>query len=384
MERTVTRLIENTPGLIEGVEYKDSNGQVESSSAHLVIVCNGAGSSFTKQVRSEKKGTGNKALTVSQFIGLELPNCADKLPKPNHGNVFLLPDAPCLAYPNSTTSVRCLIDFPEGNASKLPKRGEEMAKYLLEYIMPNLPEQLHAAFKAEVDADRIKVVQNREMPGETYDSLTKKGVVLIGDSMNCRHPLTGGGMTVTFSDCKELAKGIAEIKDMSSISQLDAAIQKFYNNRSKVASTINILANALYSIFAPPTGAKGWENFKKEGKLPEALAENDAMSIMRRAVFEYFKKGGACQTGPLSLISGIWHSPYGLISHFFAVALIGSVDLVKEGGVLGIFGSLWKSMKMISGATFLIAPLIAEERLLQFIVPSFIFKRRGGASTQKD
>ncbi|KAG2382215.1 hypothetical protein C9374_005417 [Naegleria lovaniensis] len=381
IQRVVTGLIEKTPGLVEGVEYKEGD-QTVAVTGHMVIVCNGAGSSFTRQIRSDKIGSGNKPLVVSQFIGLELPNCADKLPNPGHGNVFLLPDAPCLLYPNSTTSVRCLVDFPDGDSSKLPKRGDEMAKYLLQYIMPQLPPQVHDTFKAEVDADRIKVVQNREIPGETADTLLKKGVVLIGDAMNCRHPLTGGGMTVTFSDCKELSKAIINVKDMSSVAEVDNAIATFYKNRAKVANTINILANALYSIFAPPGGAKNWESFKRNESTP-SLSENDSMSIMRRAVFEYFKKGGICQTGPLSLISGIWRSPHGLITHFFAVAVIGSFDLIKEGGVFGIFGALAKSFKMITGATGLIAPLIAEEGLLPFLFPRFIWRRKPSPNHQK-
>ncbi|EFC48843.1 squalene monooxygenase [Naegleria gruberi] len=349
LERTVVSLIEKTPGLIEGVQYKkNNNDSTVDVTCKLVIICNGAGSSFTRQVRSDR--FGNKPLVVSQFIGLELADSAEKLPKPNHGNVFVLPTGP--------------VCFTQ----TLPKRGEEMTKYLLEYIMPHLPENLHESFKAEVDASRIKVVQNREMPGETPESLTKKGVVLIGDAMNCRHPITGGGMTVTFSDCKELVKAIIQIKDLNCVSEVDEAIQSFYSNRKKVASTINILANALYSILAPSLTVVRNDQEK-------TIHKDDTVSLLRRAVFRYLQRGSFCQTGPLSLLSGLWHSPYGLLFHFFSVALLGSVDLIKEGGILGIFGSLYKSLKMITGATTLIAPLIAEERLLSCVFPRFFWKR---------
>ncbi|KAL9647880.1 hypothetical protein ABK040_008153 [Willaertia magna] len=379
IEGSVTELIEERKGLIEGVKYRDLNTKEDKTiSAHLTIVCNGAGSSFTKELRS----ASTKPLVVSHFIGLELQDCADKLPYPQRGNVFLLPSAPCLAYPNSTTSVRCLIDYPDGN--KLPNKGEEMSKYLLEYVMPHLPENLHSAFTEEVVNGRIKCVPNRELPGEQSSSLTKKGVVLIGDAMNCRHPLTGGGMTVTFSDCKILADTLQNV-DLRNYTSVSKALDQFYILRTKTASTINILANALYNIFAPPTGAAQWENFKRGETKVTTLSENDGLSLMRQSVFEYFKKGGICATGPVSLLGGVLRSPTMLILHFFAVAFVGCYDILrKTKSVLGLFTSFANCFRLVSSATRLIGPLIAEEHMLKFLFPSIIFNRGLGTHQKKD
>jgi squalene monooxygenase len=81
--------------------------------------------------------------------------------------------------------------------------------------------------------------------------LLRKGVVPIGDTWNMRHPLTGGGMTVAFSDAVQMAEAFAAIPDLKDISAVQHQLDKEYlGNRKPLASTINILSWALYGVFA--------------------------------------------------------------------------------------------------------------------------------------
>jgi squalene monooxygenase len=64
-----------------------------------------------------------------------------------------------------------------------------------------------------------------------------------------RHPLTGGGMTVALSDCVKLAETLKPVGDFSELVSVRKALDVFYKSRKPLASTINILAFALYSVF---------------------------------------------------------------------------------------------------------------------------------------
>jgi hypothetical protein len=50
---------------------------------------------------------------------------------------------------------------------------------------------------------------------------------------------------------------------------------------------------------------------------------------MRQACFDYLALGGACASGPVSLLSGLNPSPSLLVMHFFSVALFGVQRLIK-------------------------------------------------------
>lgn len=79
-----------------------------------------------------------------------------------------------------------------------------------------------------------------------------RGLVVLGDALNMRHPLTGGGMTVAFNDVVLLS----ELLDPIRVAQFDdtkavlAAMQTWHWRRKRLTSVINILAQALYALFA--------------------------------------------------------------------------------------------------------------------------------------
>lgn len=90
-----------------------------------------------------------------------------------------------------------------------------------------------------------------------------EGCLLAGDALSMRHPLTGGGMTVGLKDVVHLVerlgggRAVGEIPALLShdIVNLDdwaavTAASKAWNmERKPAASTINVLAQALYCLF---------------------------------------------------------------------------------------------------------------------------------------
>lgn len=75
------------------------------------------------------------------------------------------------------------------------------------------------------------------------------GIILLGDAYNMRHPLTGGGMTVALSDVVVLSNELANV-DFNDLAQVKKAIKQWHMKRKPLACTVNILAHALYSLFA--------------------------------------------------------------------------------------------------------------------------------------
>lgn len=257
------------------------------------------------------------------------------LPVNNRGHVILAQPSPVLAYPISSTEARMLIDFPGGVPDV---KSGACAQYLMDHVRPQLPSELHPSFDRAVSeaGDKLSAYPNRTLNARPYKM---GGVLVIGDALNMRHPLTGGGMTVGFTDLETAARCLAPVrfaKDTQSnlSSELDAAVQRFYAERQAANRVINILADALYGVFA---------------------SKNEDL---REACFTYLNKGGFFADGPTRFLSGVSRSQPFLLMHFFSVALYGC------GGTLLPFPTparLAKAWSIFHAALRIILPLIAAE-----------------------
>lgn len=352
VQGNVMRLIEeggkDSIKTVRGVVYRDADGLEHDVSAALTIVANGAGSSLTKCFNDAKP------IIPSHFIGLKMKNAAHKLPCVWRGNVFMCDPSPVLLYPISSTDVRVLVDYP---GKKLPNVANgEMRNYLLQNIMKQLPESIQKNFEETVDEGNIRTVPNREMAAEPISKL--RGAMLLGDAFNCRHPLTGGGMTVGLSDCVLLRDLLRQVEKLDVFEDIEESVlPAFYQRRKNVSSTINILANALYAIFAPNNSG----------------CHGNMVPLMRSSVVRYFKIGGVCASGPVCLLAGLLRSPYVLLMHFFSVALVGCWDQIFPiPSPLGIY----RAFNLLKSATQIVGPLIAEEGMLKFLFHPIIFNRK--------
>ncbi|XP_022935797.1 squalene monooxygenase-like isoform X1 [Cucurbita moschata] len=335
VQGTVTSLLEKN-GTIKGVQYKNKSGQETTAYAPLTIVCDGCFSNLRRTLCNPKVDV------PSCFVGLVLENC--DLPYANHGHVILADPSPILFYPISSTEIRCLVDVP---GQKVPSISNgEMANYLKNVVAPQIPPQLYDSFIAAIDKGNIRTMPNRSMPADPYPT---PGALLMGDAFNMRHPLTGGGMTVALSDIVVLRDLLKPLRDLNDAPSLCKYLEAFYTLRKPVASTINTLAGALYKVFC--------------------ASPDQARKEMRQACFDYLSLGGIFSNGPVSLLSGLNPRPLSLVFHFFAVAVYG------VGRLLIPFPSpkrVWIGVRLISGASAIIFPIIKAEGVRQMFFPKTI------------
>lgn len=304
---------------VTGVHYTDKNNQPQKVHAALTIACDGALSPFRlKLTKTEKKITG-------YFLGLVLEDC--QLPYPNHGHVLMTGTSPVLLYPITSSATRALIDFPGDQA---PRMGEELKQHLLNVIGPHIPEVSKPSYINAVHAGKYKVFPNHRLPSTP---ILKQGAVLLGDSLNMRHPLTGGGMTAAFTDCFNLGNCLLNIKNWWNPKEVELAVKKFYDTKTETTGSINILADALYGV----------------------MRNED----LKAACYSYLLQGGTHASEPVAILSALSRDKNMLQRHFFAVAFHGARRIMKSksGG-----RKMKRSYTMIKDAVNIISPLLMTEK----------------------
>ncbi|PHH81847.1 hypothetical protein CDD82_7724 [Ophiocordyceps australis] len=258
---------------------------------HLTIVADGYDSRFRSQVLCSSK---SKPTVRSKFYALELIDC--DLPRPGLGHVIIGDAYPVLVYQIGTHETRILIDVPTAIPEASPAAGG-VRGYIRHVVIPALPPQIRpSAERALADGKIPRSMPNSWLPPSRQST---PGLILLGDAFNMRHPLTGGGMTVALGDALELSQLLKPLSSLEDTLALQSAIETLYSRRKNRTSIINILAQALYSLFA---------------------AEDRQLRALQIGCFEYFRRG--CTDGPCALLAGIVHQPLILIYHFFSVAFL--------------------------------------------------------------
>lgn len=323
VEATATDLVRSGyTGQILGVETT-AQGQHDSFFGDLTIIADGYASKFRKEFRTDAP------VAKSKFWGLELIDA--QLPMPNHGHVVLGEGAPVLLYQIGTHETRALIDIPENLPSASVKAGG-VKGHLKNVVLPSLPENVKPSFAAAIERDRLRSMPNSWLPPTTNK---KPGLILLGDAMNMRHPLTGGGMTVALNDAVLLSQLLSpEIVPVLEDTKLVLKqMRTFHWRRKGLTSVINILAQALYSLFA---------------------ADDAQLKALQMGCFQYFKLGGQCIDGPVGLLAGIIRQPFVLFYHFFAVALYAIWIYITSASIIsmpvrliGSAGVFWKACVVI-------------------------------------
>ncbi|KAL7273408.1 Squalene epoxidase [Rhizina undulata] len=322
VETTVRDVIRNeATGQVLGVICKRKGADAEDYYfSSLTVSADGYASNFRKRCINKKPQVR------SNFVGLELKDAV--LPSPNHGHVIMGDNPPVLLYQIGTHDTRALIDMP-----KMPSAASGGLKaHLQNVVLPDLPECVRPSFQAALDADRFPSMPNSFLPASKN---TTPGMILLGDAMNMRHPLTGGGMTVAFNDVV-LLKDLLSVENVPDLEDTDLVLlqmSRFHWDRKALTSIINILAQALYSLFA---------------------ANDEALRTLQKGCFKYFQVGGQCIDGPVGLLAGIVRRPIVLFYHFFAVAfysmwvMFASLTPARwPVGLLNSFAVLYKACVVI-------------------------------------
>ncbi|KAF9122728.1 Squalene epoxidase [Mortierella sp. 14UC] len=250
----------------------------------IVVIADGCFSKFRKQFL-------NKAVSISShFVGIVLKDYTP--PVKEHGHVILATPSPILMYQISPTETRMLIDIP----GKLPSASSgALRSYLENTVQPQLPKTAQAPFLKALNTQRLRSMPNSFLPPSTTSEL---GIIVLGDAMNMRHPLTGGGMTVALNDVVYL-RDFLQGKVLTDQEVTMVQMELFFWKRKELSAAINILAQALYTLFS---------------------GTSDNLMVLRNGCFSYFQKGGECTQGPVDLLSGVNPSRTALAYHFYSVA----------------------------------------------------------------
>ncbi|MDO9164266.1 MAG: FAD-dependent monooxygenase [Methylococcaceae bacterium] len=323
------QLLENERSEIIGVSYRDSmSSEIKSIYAPLTITSDGFFSNFRADL------SNNEKTVTSYFIGVILQNC--DMPFPKHGHVFLSGPTPFICYPISNNEVRLLIDFP---GDQLPRKHLLQA-HLETNVTPYIPECMRNSYEQALQEGGFKVMPNHYMAAKP---IVRKGAVMLGDALNMRHPLTGGGLTAVFSDIQILSSHLLAMPDFNNTDLIHEKIEAYYRDRQSANANLNILANALYAVMS-----------------------ND---LLKKAVFKFLQCGGANAQESISILAGLNRKHSSLIKQFCFLAFFGAFDLVREQIL-----NLPKAIKLLWDAFFIIKPLIKNEINLFAFANSYFSK----------
>lgn len=330
MQASVVDVIKNPEtGRVLGVEAM-VNGEKKPFFASVTLMCDGTASAFRKQF------TPTKPVIQGYFVGMVLDNV--DLLRPNHGHVIIGGDhKPILVYQTTPTEARILCDIPP----PLPSAGNgDLKRYVEKRCLPRLPAQMQPAFRKGLETKKLRSMPNQYLPATVNKT---PGLVLVGDAMNMRHPLTGGGMTVCFND----AVILCEMLGPQSVNLVDerrvrAILEKFYQDRKAKSAVVNVLSVALYRLFSAQT--------------PE-------LKILQNGCFAYFGRGGECVRGPVSLLSGLLPRPGVLFMHFFSVAFYGIYLNFVQKGLIGFPVALLQLFTVLYTAVVVFVPFMVRELL---------------------
>ncbi|KAF2400576.1 SE-domain-containing protein [Trichodelitschia bisporula] len=330
VETTAVDLIkDDETGQVLGVECK-TKGEKEYYFGHLTAIADGYASKFRKDYITLTP------IVKSKFYGIELRDAV--LPRPYHGHVLLTDGPPVLLYQIGTHETRALIDIPENLPSASVKAGG-VKNHLRNVVLPSLPECVRPSFAAALEGPL------RSMPNSWLPPTTNKapGVIILGDALNMRHPLTGGGMTVAFNDVVLVAELLspAHVPKLDDTKGVIRQMARFHWQRKDITAVINILAQALYSLFA---------------------ADDASLRALQRGCFRYFQLGGSCIDGPVGLLAGITRSPLTLVYHFFSVAMYGIwLHVTTFNPLLWPFVLIFDGLRIFFTACVVILPYIFAE-----------------------
>ena len=240
IESTVTGLVRDEhTGQVLGVNCL-TKGEKDVWFGQLTVVADGYASKFRKEY------IPRHVVSKSKFWGLELIDAI--LPNHMHGHVVLGDGAPVLLYQIGTHETRALVDVPEGLESTSAKNGG-VKGHLRKVVLPSLPAIVQPSFERALDEGKLRSMPNSFLPPSVN---RVSGMIMLGDAMNMRHPLTGGGMTVAFNDVVLLRNLLHpdKVPDLGDTKMVRKQMEVFHWKRKNLTSVINILAQALYSLFA--------------------------------------------------------------------------------------------------------------------------------------
>lgn len=321
----VIEVMKNKVGEVIGVRVDIPNGRGKCMfKAHITFVVDGVFSKYRRELASDFKTSAS-----SSFVGMSLFNA--EVPTKYNGHVILgTSHAPILVYQISPQETRILCAF---NDKKTPPN---ITKWMQSSVQPHIPTCLRPSFDKALAEGKFRSMPNQFVTAR-QNNVT--GLCVIGDALNMRHPLGGGGMTVGLKDTVLLMKMIGDLDFADRETVLDELLD-FHYERKKYDSVINVLSIALYSLFA---------------------ADNEYLRMLQQGCFAYFQRGDECVEKPVMFLSGVLPSPFLLTKVFFAVALYSIYINYEKKGAVGFPKAFFESFAILFTAAKVFTPYIYNE-----------------------
>lgn len=320
--------------------------------ADLTIVADGQASKFRSQY------TKHTPVTKSKFWGLELID-AD-LPSHNLAYGVIGSGPPILIYQIGLHETRILIDIPNA-VYEATSEFKGVANYVRTSVIPNLPASVQPSVTAALEKGGLRSMPNSWLPPSMN---TTPGIAILGDAINMRHPLTGGGMTVALNDVVLLRQLLAPeiIPSFSDTRLVVEQMSKFHWKRKEYSTSLNILAQALYTLFI----ADGMHCPSSVNNNPslKMISTDPQLQVLQRGFIRYIHLGGKCVEEPAGLMGGLICSPWLLFYHFFSVALYSLGILIHEGYALSMWHltcAIFECFRVFVKAVGVIFPFILSE-----------------------
>ncbi|XP_010553770.1 PREDICTED: squalene epoxidase 5-like [Tarenaya hassleriana] len=332
-EGTVKSLVEEG-GVVKGVKYKSKvTGQETSAFAPLTVVCDGAYSNLRRSIHNSKEELH------SHIVGFTTKNC--RLEDPERFNMVMTKPNVTLIYQLSDNEVRCYVEVPRESVA-----NGEITTFLKTTLAPQLPPKLRDIFsKGLDDAPKILKTATKSMTTPQYNDY--KGVVVLGDAFNMRHPIIASGMMVALSDTLILRDLLRSSDNLSDAKKLSQVVKSFYEHRKPMSATVNTLADAFRQVLR--------------------ASDDEAREAMRQGFFDYISRGGICTSGVMAIFGGMNPRPISLLLHLFAVTLSCIARFLSP---FPTPRGIWLSLRLFWLALGMLGPNLKKEGVWHMLSPT--------------
>jgi flavin-dependent dehydrogenase len=128
------------------------------------------------------------------------------------------------------------------------------------------------------------------------------GVVLVGDSGGCAHPLTAGGMTNALNDVLTLSD------ELTQRGPTNDALHRYQRRRYDYVRMREMFTDALYEVFC---------------------ATDPGARALQAGVFSYWRSSPRSQAASMDILSGEEVRPSRFIAEYSMVAGLSALDTLK-------------------------------------------------------
>ncbi|KAF2554018.1 hypothetical protein F2Q68_00036806 [Brassica cretica] len=301
-EGTVRSLIEEK-GVVKGVTYKNSSGEETTSSAPLTVVCDGCHSNLRHSLND------NNAEVTAYEIGYISRNC--RLEQPDKLHLIMAKPSFAMMYQISSTDVRCNFELLSKNLPSVS--NGEMASFVKNSIAPQVPLKLRKTFLKGLDeGSHIKITQAKRMPATLS---RKKGVIVLGDAFNMRHPVIASGMMVLLSDILILSRLLKPLGNLGDENEVSEVMKSFYVLRKEEVLSYFVGyvtkntrledPHSMHLIFSKPLPCVVYQITSNEVRCAAEVPADSIPSIANGEMVNFLKKTVAPQVRMMVALSDV-------------------------------------------------------------------------------